>query len=67
MFHLLPDSFKGIKQIGVIGWGSQVNELLSFLFLNCWCYCYCFALLLFFPLKVQMPCGSIFGCFYFEL
>ncbi|XP_059663236.1 ketol-acid reductoisomerase, chloroplastic-like [Cornus florida] len=23
LFHLLPDSFKGIKQIGVIGWGSQ--------------------------------------------
>ncbi|KAM7515091.1 hypothetical protein LguiA_004674 [Lonicera macranthoides] len=21
---LLPDAFKGIKQIGVIGWGSQV-------------------------------------------
>lgn len=24
LFHLLPDAFKGIKQIGVIGWGSQV-------------------------------------------
>ncbi|KAK4484522.1 hypothetical protein RD792_007106, partial [Penstemon davidsonii] len=23
LFTLLPDSFKGIKQIGVIGWGSQ--------------------------------------------
>ncbi|KAJ0016458.1 hypothetical protein Pint_10418 [Pistacia integerrima] len=23
LFHLLPDAFKGIKQIGVIGWGSQ--------------------------------------------
>jgi hypothetical protein len=22
---LLPDAFKGIKQIGVIGWGSQVT------------------------------------------
>lgn len=22
-FKLLPDAFKGIKQIGVIGWGSQ--------------------------------------------
>lgn len=26
LFHLLPDAFKGIKQIGVIGWGSQVND-----------------------------------------
>lgn len=24
LFPLLPESFKGIKQIGVIGWGSQV-------------------------------------------
>ncbi|KAJ4849264.1 hypothetical protein Tsubulata_018516 [Turnera subulata] len=23
LFHLFPDAFKGIKQIGVIGWGSQ--------------------------------------------
>ncbi|KAL4562017.1 hypothetical protein LXL04_034205 [Taraxacum kok-saghyz] len=23
LFHLLPDAFKGIKQIGVIGWGAQ--------------------------------------------
>ena len=23
LFHLLPKAFKGIKQIGVIGWGSQ--------------------------------------------
>ncbi|KAM7519086.1 hypothetical protein LguiB_018048 [Lonicera macranthoides] len=23
LFHLLPDAFKGIKQIDVIGWGSQ--------------------------------------------
>ncbi|KAI5590827.1 hypothetical protein BDE02_04G036800 [Populus trichocarpa] len=23
LFHLLPDAFKGIKQIGVLGWGSQ--------------------------------------------
>ncbi|ONK69869.1 uncharacterized protein A4U43_C05F27630 [Asparagus officinalis] len=23
LFHLLPDAFEGIKQIGVIGWGSQ--------------------------------------------
>ncbi|KAJ6832661.1 ketol-acid reductoisomerase, chloroplastic [Iris pallida] len=23
LFHLLPDAFKGIKTIGVIGWGSQ--------------------------------------------
>ena len=22
-FHLLPEAFKGIKKIGVIGWGSQ--------------------------------------------
>ena len=27
LFHLLPDAFKGIKQIGVIGWGSQVNKV----------------------------------------
>ena len=26
LFHLLPDAFKGIKQIGVIGWGSQVID-----------------------------------------
>lgn len=26
LFHLLPDAFKGIKQIGVIGWGSQVTS-----------------------------------------
>lgn len=25
LFHLLPVALKGIKQIGVIGWGSQVN------------------------------------------
>ncbi|KAJ8483538.1 hypothetical protein OPV22_016023 [Ensete ventricosum] len=25
LFYLLPDAFKGIKQIGVIGWGSQVK------------------------------------------
>lgn len=24
LFKHLPDAFKGIKQIGVIGWGSQV-------------------------------------------
>ena len=24
LFPLLPEAFKGIKQIGVIGWGSQV-------------------------------------------
>ncbi|XP_026401213.1 ketol-acid reductoisomerase, chloroplastic-like isoform X2 [Papaver somniferum] len=23
LFHLLPEAFKGIKQIGVLGWGSQ--------------------------------------------
>jgi hypothetical protein len=27
LFPLLPDAFKGIKQIGVIGWGSQVKRL----------------------------------------
>ncbi|CAL9751086.1 unnamed protein product [Musa acuminata subsp. burmannicoides] len=26
LFHLLPDAFKGIKQIGVIGWGSQMQR-----------------------------------------
>ena len=30
---MLPDAFKGIKQIGVIGWGSQVNILWFFMFL----------------------------------
>lgn len=29
LFPLLPEAFKGIKQIGVIGWGSQV---LTFIF-----------------------------------
>lgn len=28
LFPLLPDAFKGIKKIGVIGWGSQVYFLL---------------------------------------
>ncbi|CAL5382354.1 unnamed protein product [Camellia sinensis] len=27
LFPLLPDAFKGIKQIGVIGWGSQAQNL----------------------------------------
>ena len=27
LFPLLPEAFKGIKQIGVIGWGSQVKTL----------------------------------------
>jgi hypothetical protein len=26
LFPLLPEAFKGIKQIGVIGWGSQVRQ-----------------------------------------
>jgi hypothetical protein len=25
---LLPEAFKGVKHIGVIGWGSQVSHLL---------------------------------------
>uniref|UniRef100_A0A0A9DLU7 ILV5 n=1 Tax=Arundo donax TaxID=35708 RepID=A0A0A9DLU7_ARUDO len=25
LFPLLPEAFKGVKQIGVIGWGSQVQ------------------------------------------
>jgi len=25
LFPLLPEAFKGIKKIGVIGWGSQVS------------------------------------------
>lgn len=29
LFKHLPDAFKGIKQIGVIGWGSQVVTFLS--------------------------------------
>lgn len=28
-FNLLPEAFKGIKQIGVLGWGSQVFILFS--------------------------------------
>ncbi|WJX29710.1 ketol-acid reductoisomerase (NADP(+)) [Trifolium repens] len=27
LFHSLPDAFKGIKQIGLIGWGSQCTVL----------------------------------------
>lgn len=27
LFPLLPEAFKGIKQIGVIGWGSQVGVI----------------------------------------
>jgi hypothetical protein len=30
---LLPDAFKGIKQIGVLGWGSQVHFVIN---LKCW-------------------------------
>jgi hypothetical protein len=30
LFPLLPEAFKGVKQIGVIGWGSQVRA--SFFF-----------------------------------
>jgi hypothetical protein len=26
LFPLLPEAFKGNKQIGVIGWGSQVRK-----------------------------------------
>lgn len=32
LFHLLPEAFKGIKKIGVIGWGSQVSHP----FILCW-------------------------------
>lgn len=35
LFHLLPDAFKGIKQIGVLGWGSQVFSLFFVFFLSC--------------------------------
>lgn len=34
LFSFLPDAFKGIKQIGVIGWGSQVDQFLSIPLLN---------------------------------
>jgi hypothetical protein len=27
VFLLLPDAFQGIKQIGVVGWVSQVNTI----------------------------------------
>ena len=30
---MLPDAFKGIKQIGVLGWGSQVHFVIN---LKCW-------------------------------
>jgi ketol-acid reductoisomerase len=29
-FQLLPEAFKGIKQIGVIGWGSQAPAQVRF-------------------------------------
>jgi hypothetical protein len=30
LFHMLPKAFKGVKKIGVIGWGSQVcNHFVS--------------------------------------
>lgn len=36
LFPLLPDAFKGVKQIGVIGWGSQVRlYLLIFHYIVC--------------------------------
>jgi ketol-acid reductoisomerase len=35
LFHLLPKAFKGIKKIGVIGWGSQVRHC----FWRFWCIC----------------------------
>jgi ketol-acid reductoisomerase len=31
LFPLLPEAFKGIKKIGVIGWGSPVKQLSTFL------------------------------------
>lgn len=30
LFPLLHDAFKGIKQIGVVGWGSQVLTFVLF-------------------------------------
>jgi ketol-acid reductoisomerase len=27
LFPLLPEAFKGVNQIGVIGWGSQVRSI----------------------------------------
>jgi ketol-acid reductoisomerase len=30
LFPLLPEAFKGVKQIGVLGWGSQVKWMQSF-------------------------------------
>lgn len=44
LFHLLPEAFKGIKQIGVIGWGSQVYRFSFTLSVILFCfglYCYC--------------------------
>lgn len=33
VFPLVADAFKGIKQIGVLGWGSQVREIVGASFL----------------------------------
>ena len=38
LFHLLPKAFKGIKKIGVIGWGSQVCNN-AVLWLRFWFLC----------------------------
>ena len=38
LFPLLPDAFKGIKQIGVIGWGSQVSVFLNHFLLQYFCF-----------------------------
>lgn len=51
LFHLLPDAFKGIKQIGVIGWGSQVS---------CSCGLTDFLIVVGFHGLVCCDCGSFF-------
>lgn len=42
LFPLLPEAFKGVKQIGVIGWGSQVHFIYHvfkvILFVICYVY-----------------------------
>lgn len=49
LFKLLPDAFKGIKQIGVIGWGSQVYSCWLFYKYFYFYYIYSLSGLTFYP------------------
>ena len=56
LFPLLPEAFKGIKQIGVIGWGSQVpNKNFIILFSKL-----CFVLCMFFASSILVILFSRF-------